>query len=132
MSILNSGDGILRDVKLNKDGSRYSLCLTYETTDKYGNIHEQVLDGVPLPIYMNPRCISSDITLFCDRACPERMIDVGYGMVNIPDEKFKVVDEIVEYATKEMSIDEIEFALGYKVKIVNKGKNEKFKEEKDE
>lgn len=58
---------------------------------------------------------SSSLVYFCT----PKTIDVGYGEQDVrPD--FKYIDRIVEYATKEMTIEEIENKLGHKVKIVNK------------
>ena len=109
-------DGCLKDVKLNKEsGNRgYSLCLTYSGKDKFGNIHEQIISGVPLPLYNNSRTIQSELSI---GSITEQYVDVGYGNVLVPRD-CKVFDRIVEYATKEMTLEEIEEKLGYKVKIV--------------
>lgn len=118
LTIFNNETARLTDVKLNKfsDGGYY-LRLTYRSKDEDGNIHEEVLDGVPLPLYNYPKMLENteDITTLFH---PVTKTDVGYGKVELPSYA-TVVDCIVEYATKEMTIDEIEEKLGYKVKIVN-------------
>ena len=111
-------NGYLMDVKLNKesDGRGYSLSLTYSGEDRFGNIHEKVISGIPLPLYTNSRDIYSELSV---GNTTESYVDVGYGNVLIPH-SCKVIDRIVEYATKEMTLEEIEKKLGHKVKIVNK------------
>lgn len=110
------------DVKINKSDNRYVLCLTYKYHDEYGNTHETVINNVPLPLYNHVDDITiNDLRsseLFLD-FCMHKTIDVGFGEQDVrPD--FTYIDRIVEYATKEMTIEEIENKLGHKVKIVNK------------
>lgn len=111
----------LMDVKINKSDNRYYvLCLTYKYHDEYGNTHERVIDNVPLPLYNHLDNIIIKETqasgLFLDFC---KTINVGFGEQDVsPD--FTYIDRIVEYATKEMTIEEIENKLGHKVKIVNK------------
>ena len=98
----------LTDVKLKKDSrGEYCLCVTYTTKDDHDNIHELVIDGVSLPIYKNLRCITTETEL-SDR--PSNFIDIGYGRVELPV-GVEFVDRIVEYSTKEMTIEEIEKKL---------------------
>lgn len=104
-------EGKLKDVKLNKGEYGYTLTVTYEVTDKVGNIHlvtlhsftEQISTKVNMGFY----------------EVPGQSIDIGYGMIGLPD-NFKHEDKIVKYTEKEMTIEEIEKQLGHKVKIVNK------------
>lgn len=112
----------LMDVKINKSDNRYVLCLTYKYHDAYGNIHERVIDNVPLPLYNHLDNITikeaHGSTLFSTYYIP-KTIDVGFGEQDVsPD--FTYIDRIVEYATKEMTIEEIENKLGHKIKIVDK------------
>ncbi|HBA10891.1 MAG TPA: hypothetical protein DCX98_04725 [Eubacterium sp.] len=112
----------LMDVKINKSDNRYYvLCLTYKYHDEYGNTHERVIDNVPLPLYNH----LDNIIIKETYGSPlfglyiPKTIDVGFGEQDVrPD--FTYIDRIVEYATKEMTIEEIENKLGHKVKIVNK------------
>lgn len=111
----------LMDVKINKSDNRYFLCLTYKYRDEYGNIHERVIDNIPLPLYSyldNITIKESQASLSLLNYCTRKTIDVGFGEQDVrPD--FAYIDRIVEYATKEMIIEEIEKKLGYKVKIVS-------------
>mgnify|MGYP005933576797 CR=1 FL=1 len=111
----------LMDVKINKSDNRYFLCLTYSYHDAYGNIHERVFNNVPLPLYNhldNITITETHSSQYFDFCLP-KTINVGFGEQDIrPD--FTYIDRIVEYATKEMTIEEIENKLGHKVKIVNK------------
>lgn len=111
----------LMDVKINKSDSRYFLRLTYKYRDKYDNIHERVIDNIPLPLYNHLDNIiikESQVSSSSLYLCTHKTIDVGFGEQDVrPD--FAYIDRIVEYATKEMTIEEIEEKLGYKVKIVS-------------
>lgn len=46
-------------------------------------------------------------------------IDVGYGDVDLPSD-YVLIDTIVKYGIKEMTLEEIEKELGYKVRVVNR------------
>lgn len=116
----------LKSVELLKDTLcggklRYFLALTYEFEDAQENVHEVYISRVPLPI--------------CNLGIPEikhksvvcahgtyinvgESIDVGYGDVDLPGD-YVLTDTIVKYGIKEMTIEEIEKELGYKVKIVS-------------
>lgn len=115
-------NGNLKDVKLIKNDYQpyfnhpYSLIVTYENKDEYGNIHEIVIKNVDLPIYLDPKYISyeSEVNYYCT---PERSIDIGYGKIGLSENTI-IEDKIIKYAKKEMTIEEIEKKLGYKVKIV--------------
>lgn len=112
----------LMDVKINKSDNRYVLCLTYKYHDEYGNTHERVINNVPLPLYNHVDNITINETQASEPVlyfCMHKTINVGFGEQDVrPD--FTYIDRIVEYATKEMTIEEIENKLGHKVKIVNK------------
>lgn len=112
----------LKDVKLNKDDyGNYFLTLTYSGKDEFGNIHELVLDGVPLNLYSTFNYVETKELPYSLDTFVEAKINVGFGDVNIYcKDNLTITDKIVEYAVKEMSIEEIEKKLGHKVKIVNK------------
>lgn len=111
----------LKDVKLDKDDyGNYFLTLTYSGKDVCGNVHELVLDGVPLHLYSSSNYIKLE-EMYSLGTVEERKINVGFGDVDIYyNDNFTITDKIVEYSVKEMSIEEIEKKLGHKVKIVNK------------
>lgn len=110
-------EGKLKDVKLNKGEFEYSLTVTYEVTDEVGNVHCKTIHNVPLPLYTNTEQISTKVEMGIYKV--PYQIDIGYGMVKCPV-VCKIEDNIVKYAEKEITIEEIEKKLGYKVKIVNK------------
>lgn len=108
-------DAKLMDVKLNKYDYGYSLTLTYQGKDDKGNIHEKVFKHVPLPLLNYPKDMS--YYLSTDPNQSEMRIDFGFGSISL-SLNTEIIDRIVEYATKEMTLEEIEKKLGYKVKIV--------------
>ena len=104
-------NGRLVDVKANKKDLDVTLDLKYEYTDKIGNVHERVFTRVPLFLYSNP--------IFVEDSCKQvRAIDFGYGDIFYFEDS-AIKDRIIKYATKEMTIEEIEKKLGHKVKIVS-------------
>lgn len=116
-------DATLTKVETRSGGTKYQLCLVYEEKDNLGNLHEITLKGVPLPLcdnfmitekYYEPGTVSKNV------------INVGYGDINtfVRDIRSIMTDTIVEYApAKEMTLEEIEEKLGYKVKIVSEEEN---------
>ena len=109
-------DAKLMDVKLNKGNNRYFLTLTYQGKDDKGNIHEKIFKHVPLPLYSYPR----DISFYLSTNYTQNVTDMdfGFGSISLFPNTFEVTDRIVEYATKEMTLEEIEKKLGHKIKIV--------------
>lgn len=113
-------NGRLVDVKANKEEKLgVTLDLTYEYTDKIGNVHEWVITKVPLFLFSNPIDIEGKYISFSDSCHNSRTINVGYGDVVLFEDSI-IKDKIIKYATKEMTIEEIEKKLGHKVKIVGK------------
>lgn len=113
-------DATLIKVGIRSGGTKYQLYLVYEEKDNLGNLHEITLKGVPLPL-----CDNFMITekYYEPGAVSKSVINVGYGDITAWgwNTHSSMVDTIVEYApTKEMTIEEIEKELGYKVKIVNR------------
>ena len=123
MKMNNVNDRKLKDATLTKvemkyGSAQYFLCLVYEQKDDLGNIHEVTLKDVLLPLYNDFKFKGSEQSEL--DACPI-VTDVGYGDVILWDPSNSITDTIVEYAPpKEMTLEEIEEKLGYKVKIVNR------------
>ena len=116
-------NGNLKDVKLIKNKLNdslypYSLTVTYETKDEFGNTHELVIKNVDLPICCKSQHISFRESLG-HRWAPERFIDIGYGETQF-SKNTTIEDKIIKYAVKEMTIEEIEKKLGHKVKVISK------------
>ena len=113
-------DATLIKVGIRSGGTKYQLCLVYEEEDNLGNLHEITLKGVPLPL-----CDNFMITekYYEPGTVSKAVINVGYGDVTTWgwDTHSNMVDTIVKYADpKEMTLEEIEEKLGYKVKIVSR------------
>lgn len=127
MKLNNVNDRKLKDVTLTKveteyGSTKYLLCLVYEEKDDLGNIHEVMLKDVLLPLYNDFEF--KGVTQSEMDTCPRMTIDVGYGDAILCDPSNSITDTIVKYATpKEMTLEEIEKELGYKVKVVDKEEN---------
>lgn len=112
---------LLKDTLCSKKG-RYYLGLTYEFEDAQENVHEVYISRVPLPIYDQgiPEIKCKSVYTMGSYINAGASIDVGYGDVDLPGD-YTVIDTIVKYAPpKEMTLEEIEKKLGYKVKIVSR------------
>lgn len=110
-------DSKIKNVVLNKRKNEYLLCVTYEAIDELGNMHEVIFDNVPLHIFNKVNYVSINREL-CDHLLPSVTVDLGFGEIYcLSDSSF--TDKIVKYATKEMTLEEIEKKLGHKVKIVS-------------
>jgi hypothetical protein len=111
--------GKLMDVKLIKEGDNYFLNLTYQHEDDKA-VYETVIYKAHLPI--NTHGFNYCEFDFGIHAKKERAIDIGFGELRLlMDEKGRMlITEVVEEKPKEMTIEEIEKALGHKVKIINK------------
>lgn len=111
-------DATLTKVKTGYGIDAYHLCLVYEEKDSLGNLHKITLKDVPLPLCDNFTIIEH----YEPGKVGKAVIDVGYGDVDAFrwNTYSKMTDTIVEYAPpKEMTLEEIEEKLGYKVKIVS-------------
>ena len=124
MKLNNVNDRKLKDAALTKvemeyGSAKYLLCLVYEEKDDLGNIHEVMLKDILLPLYNDFEF--KGVTQSELDTCPRMTIDVGYGDVILWDPSNSITDTIVKYGPpKEMTIEEIEEKLGYKVKVVSR------------
>ena len=95
----------------------YSIEATYEVIDEYGNVDLLTITDLPLSInrFTSP-IISHNL---CMDGNAYFTYDFGFG--ELESDRFTKVDTKRIYtAEKEMTIEEIEKKLGYKVKIVSK------------
>lgn len=122
---VNTGNVKLKSVSLIEkklDGLwRFYLEVTYTYTDKYKNEHELTFHKVELPIRRN--CLPMVNSNFCEVrkvATSSETIDLGFGDLPLQRNADNVyaTDHITKYHCKEMTIEEIESKLGYKIKIV--------------
>lgn len=100
---------------------RYFLALTYEFEDAQGNVHEVYISRVPLPIHNQgiPEIKHKTVCAMGTYINAGGSIDVGYGDVDLPSD-YVLIDTVVKYGIKEMTLEEIEGELGHKVKIVSR------------
>lgn len=110
---------LLKDTICSKK-RRYFLGLTYEFEDAQENVHEVYISRVPLPVYDQgiPEIKHKSVYTMGSRISTGDSIDIGYGDVDLPSD-YVLIDTIVKYGIKEMTLEEIEKELGYKVKIVS-------------
>lgn len=116
-----------------KEKDRWYLKLTYEYEDKIGK-HTVVIPKAEVPFAQEcVPCIHSRIPYFpnsqfeldhpymdCNDSMP--LYEAVSGLASERGTKTPACffDIITEYASREMTLDEIEKELGYKVKIINK------------
>jgi hypothetical protein len=115
-------DVVLTNLTLYKDKKNYCLSAKFKVEDGH-SIRE--LDIPKIRLNVNPKHVairSRELYYTGDR---ENVIDLGFGelpleKVDIDSESVYYTEKILEEKYTEMTLDEIEKKLGYKVKIVNK------------
>lgn len=109
--------------KYTSDNSRKRLVVTYEVEKRDGTYH-RIID---IPIYFedNPRVINYVRRDSMFRG-GDYEINLGFGdLKGFAYDSDKLVTEVlIKERIEEMTIEEIERKLGYKVKIVNKKEDE--------
>lgn len=104
-------------LELIKEGFYY-LCAQYEVENDKG-VWLETYPRIVLDVNLNriPEMVVKD-----DNGFYSCEIDIGFGKTHLlPDAKGSyIVRELIEEKVHEMTLDEIEKKLGYKVKIVNK------------
>ena len=102
------------NISFNKDINSYVINVSYRHTDRVGNVDIISIRDLPITIYSHPVFIfSSNIT--CE-------IDLGFGSLKFYPGITSYEIRRIHTVTKEMTIDEIEKELGYKIKIVSNNK----------
>ena len=99
----------------------YFLSAKYMVEDKH-SVRELHIPRIQLPISPSRVIIDTNIG---DGAMLEHHIDMGFGRLPLQEtyrggRHVLYTEKILEEKCTEMTLDEIENALGYKVKIVNK------------
>jgi hypothetical protein len=109
----------LINVDLIKEGECYYLTPTYRIEDDI-QIVEETLHKIPLPL-TNISIITSE------HDDSGHHVDIGYGPIYIPSNRVDTFAsvKVIEEKFQELTVEEIEKRLGYKVKIVD---NQKTKE----
>lgn len=100
------------NISFNKDINSYVINVSYRHTDREGNV--DIISIRDLPITINPYPdFSSNITC---------KIDLGFGSLDFYPGITSYEINRIHTVTKEMTIEEIEEKLGYKIKIVSNNK----------
>lgn len=119
------------------DDGRWYLKLIYKYEDKVGNKHTVVIPKAYVPFAQGYVPHINYLGNICDRGmssdhpyirCNDSML-LYESVCDLASERGVETpaccfDVITEYASREMTLDEIEKELGYKVKIINKEKND--------
>ena len=104
------------NISFNQDINSYVINVSYRHTDKEGNVDIISIRDLPITIKPYP---DFNISYY---GC-EKSIDLGFGSLEFYQGITSEETRRIHTVTKEMTIDEIEEKLGYKVKIVD-NKNE--------
>lgn len=132
---MNRSDAELSDIIPFKEDGLWYFKLIYKYEDKKGK-HTVVIPKAAIPFdqeslpsinYLNPyyKCLLELPYMNCNVSIPlyDSICDLAIERgIKEPSCYF---DIITEYASQEMTLDEIEKELGYKVKIINKENNNK-------
>ena len=105
------------NILFNQDINSYVINISYRHTDREGNVDIISIRDLPITIYPHPIV---NIKFSC-YGC-ETSINLGFGSLEsypgITSEEIRRIHTV----TKEMTIEEIEKELGYKIKIVSNNK----------
>lgn len=113
----------LNDVQLVKEDGKHYITTKYTLeTDK--DIREVTVDKVPLLLNSRPIISAESNEVFYDNKSmpvpPIIAVDLGYGKVYMPNNPAQFYTEkVITEKVHELTPDEIEEKLGFKVKIVN-------------
>ena len=111
-------------VPFKKDGFWY-LKLVYKYEDEKGNKHTAIIPKAAIPFQQRglpyiTRSLSELPYINCSDSMPLHDSICDLAIERGVKEPGCCFDIITEYASREMTLDEIEKELGYKVKIINK------------
>ena len=102
------------NISFNKDINSYVINVSYRHTDRVGNVDIISIRDLPITIYPHP-IVNRKFSCY---GC-ETSIDLGFGSLESYPEITSEEIRRIHTVTKEMTIEEIEEKLGYKIKIVN-------------
>ena len=102
------------NISFNKDINSYVINISYRHTDKEGNVDIISIRDLPITIYPHP-IVNRKFSCY---GC-ETSINLGFGSLESYPEITSEEIRRIHTVTKEMTIEEIEEKLGYKIKIVN-------------
>ena len=107
------------NISFNKDINSYVINVSYRHTDRVGNVDIISIRDLPITIYPHP-IVNRKFSCY---GC-ETSINLGFGSLESYPEITSEEIRRIHTVTKEMTIEEIEKALGHHVKIVSKDKKE--------
>ena len=99
------------NISFNKDINSYVINVSYRHTDRVGNV--DIISIRDLPINVKPYPDFNIANYGC-----ETSINLGFGSLDFYPGITSEETRRIHTVTKEMTIDEIEKKLGYKIKIV--------------
>ena len=99
------------NISFNKDINSYVINISYRHTDREGNV--DIISIRDLPINVKPYPDFNIAYYGC-----EKSIDLGFGSLDFYPGITSEETRRIHTVTKEMTIEEIEEKLGYKIKIV--------------
>ena len=102
------------NISFNKDINSYVINISYRHTDREGNVDIISIRDLPITIYPHP-IVNRKFSCY---GC-ETSINLGFGSLESYPEITSEEIRRIHTVTKEMTIEEIEEKLGYKIKIVN-------------
>ena len=105
------------NISFNKDINSYVINVSYRHTDRVGNVDIISIRGLPITINPYPIVNRNTSCFEC-----ETSIDLGFGSLDFYPGITSYETRRIHTVTKEMTIEEIEEKLGYKIKIVNNNK----------
>ena len=105
------------NISFNKDINSYVINVSYRHTDKEGNV--DIISIRDLPITIKPYPDFNISYYVC-----EKSIDLGFGSLEFYPGITSEETRRIHTVTKEMTIEEIEEKLGYKIKIVKEKQND--------
>ena len=105
------------NISFNKDINSYVINVSYRHTDKVGNVDIISIRDIPITIDPYP-IVNRNLTCY---EC-EKSIDLGFGSLDFYQGVTSEEIRRIHTVTKEMTIEEIEEKIGYKIKIVSNNK----------
>ena len=103
------------NISFNKNINSYVINVSYRCTDKEGNVDILSIKDLPIDINSYPN-VDRNAT-YCGF---ETSVNLGFGSLDFYPGVTSYETRRIHTVTKEMTIEEIEKKLGYKVKIISK------------
>lgn len=102
------------NISFNQNIHQYVIDISYRDTDREGNVDIISIRDLPIPIFNYPNITHNFDLCGCDTK-----VDLGFGDLDFHPKLTRMESRRIYTVTKEMTLEEIEKKLGYKVKIVS-------------